>query len=322
MRNSTDTVCLRRLLAALLVMLAAAGCAPRVESFERKVPPAVSAEIRLADASIRIICTGDATGLDIDQLRDWITDSAVAVSVYFGRFPVQRLRIVVDAIEGRGAQSGTTYAYNGALIRVGVGRFTSHADLQRDWIMAHEMVHLGFPQLAERHAWMEEGLATYVEPIARAQAGQLSEEKVWGDMVEGLPQGLPAAGDRGLDNTHTWGRTYWGGALFFLLADLRIREQTANRFGLQDALRAILNQGGNNEANWEVRRTLAIGDKATATNILAELYREMHATPVAPDLGEIWSRLGVHMQAGRVTFDERAPLAGIRRAITAKPFPG
>jgi hypothetical protein len=133
-----DTMCLPRTVVALLVMLTVAGCAPRVESAVKMTPPTVSSEIRLAGASIRIICSGDATGLDMAVLRDWIAESAAAVSVYFGRFPVQRLRIVVDAIEGRGAQSGTTYAYNGALISVGVGRFTSHADLQRDWIMAHE----------------------------------------------------------------------------------------------------------------------------------------------------------------------------------------
>ncbi len=311
-----------RLLALSLLMLAATGCAARAEPREKIEPPTHAFEIRPGDASIKVTCYGDTGGLDMGELHDWISESAAAVSVYYGRFPVKRVRIAVDALEGRGAQSGTTYAYNGALIRVGVGRFSSLADLKRDWIMTHEMVHLGFPQLGERHAWVEEGLATYVEPIARAQAGQLSEEKVWHDMVEGLPHGLPAAGDLGLDHTHTWGRTYWGGALFFLLADLRIREQTSNRFGLQDALRTILNQGGNNEANWEVRRTFEIGDAATGTKVLADLYDEMRAAPVAPDLGELWKRLGVHMQAGRVTFDERAPLAGIRRAITAKPFSG
>lgn len=50
-----------------------------------------------------------------------------------------------------------------------------------------------------------------MEPIARAQIGGLSLERVWGDMMRDMPQGLPAAGDEGLDNTHTRGRTYWGG---------------------------------------------------------------------------------------------------------------
>ena len=55
------------------------------------------------------------------------------------------------------------------------------------------------------------GLATYVESIARAQAGELGVEQVWAGFVKGMPNGLPQSGDRGLDHTHTWGRTYWGG---------------------------------------------------------------------------------------------------------------
>src|SRR5882672_7261420 len=232
-------------------------------------------EIRLSDATIEISYTGDAAGLDRNEVREWIAASAGAVQSYYGRFPVKRVRIRIEAGEGRGARSGTTYAHNGALIRVGVGRYSDSADLKRDWIMTHEMVHLAMPEFSDRHAWLEEGLATYVEPVARVRVGQLTEAEIWRDMLRDMPKGLPAAGDRGLDNTHTWGRTYWGGALFYLLADVRIRERTGNRAGLQDALRAIVANGGNVEVSWDVRRTLVTGDQATGTNVLIELYDEM-----------------------------------------------
>jgi hypothetical protein len=42
-------------------------------------------------------------------------------------------------------------------------------------------------------------------------------------------RGEPGPGDGGLDDTDSWGRTYWGGALFCLLADVRFRERTGNR---------------------------------------------------------------------------------------------
>jgi len=58
-----------------------------------------------------------------------------------------------------------------------------------------------------RHHWIEEGLATYLEPVARAQGGQLDPRVVWSELAAGLPTGLPRAGDRGLDHTPTWGRT-------------------------------------------------------------------------------------------------------------------
>ena len=48
-------------------------------------------------------------------------------------------------------------------------------------------------------------------------------------IIEAFVTGLPEPGDEGLDYTHTWGRTYWGGATFCLLADVRIRRETHNR---------------------------------------------------------------------------------------------
>ena len=301
---------------ALLAVLA--GNAFVAAAAERSGSSSATSEIRLADAIIEITFTGDTAGLVRNEVREWIAASANAVQSYYGRFPVKHVRIRIEAGEGRGAQSGKTFAYQGALIRVGVGRYSDSADLKRDWIMTHEMVHLAMPEFADRYAWLEEGLATYVEPIARVQVGQLTEEKIWRDMLQDMPKGLPAPGDQGLDNTHTWGRTYWGGALFYLLADVRIRERTGNRAGLQDALRAIVANGGNVEVSWDVRRTLAIGDQATGTNALIELYDEMRATPVSPDLSELWQRLGVKLSHDSVEFDDAAPLAAIRRAITAK----
>src|SRR5258708_39912346 len=101
-----------------------------------------------------------------------------------------------------------------------------------------------YTTLFRSHHWIEEGLSTYVEPVARARAGFLNREKVWMDWLDGFPQGQPAPNDRGLDYTHTWGRTYWGGALFCFLADLEIGERTHNRRGLADTFRATIARRG------------------------------------------------------------------------------
>ena len=248
-------------------------------------------------------------------LLDWITAAARAVSTYYGRFPVSRVQVLVGPTTGRGIRSGTTFGYRGAAIKVSVGRETQGDDLGTDWVMTHEMVHLALPDIVGEHEWLGEGIATYVEPLARFQAGQLPVEKIWADLMWGLPKGLPKRGDHGLDHTPTWGRTYWGGALFCLLADIEIREQTENRRGLQDALRAIAAAGGNVEAHWTVERTLEVGDRATGVPVLHELYDRMKATPVQVDLPALWSRLGVEARGQRIFFDDAAPLAAIRRAI-------
>jgi hypothetical protein len=183
-------------------------------------------------------------------------------------------------------------------------------------MMTHEMVHLAFPSVEDRHHWIEEGIATYVEPIARIQAGHFDSASMWTDLVRDLPKGLPEDGDRGLDNTHTWGRTYWGGALFCFLADIQIRRETRNAKGLIDAVRGIVNAGGNITRDWELEDVLRIGDKATGTNALMRLYLEMRDKPVRPDLPKIWSQLGVSLENGSIHFEEDCEMSPIRRLIT------
>jgi hypothetical protein len=204
-------------------------------------------------------------------------------------------------------------------IRIGVGRAAGERDLRDDWTLTHEMVHLGFPNLTSDDHWAEEGLATYVEPLARARLGTLSEEKVWSDLMEGVPKGMPPRGDRGLHGTKEWGRTYWGGALFWLLADMRIREQTRNRRGLPDVLDGILDAGGDIRARWDLQRALAVGDKSVGLTVLSDLYRQMGTAPGAVDLKELWHRLGIRWARGRVVYDNSAPLAEVRRAIVSAP---
>ena len=231
-----------------------------------------------------------------------------------------RYRLVIRPVPGEtGVLGGTTWADGGAHTRINLGEHTRVADLGRDWVLTHEMVHTAFPDQPPAHHWIEEGTATYIEPIARLWAGTLSVTEVWADLVDGLPKGLPADGDRGLDRTHTWGRTYWGGALFCMLADIEIRERTKGSRGLVDAMRGILAAGGNDQADWTLERTLLEGDKAIGVPVLQELYKKMKDAPVATDLNAIWRSLGVKQQHGKLELDDAAPKAAIRRAITTRP---
>jgi hypothetical protein len=280
------------------------------------------AQVMSGGATIEVSFGSGKIDLPRAAILAWISNAANAVSEYFGRFPVEHPRVMVRFSEGRsGVFHGTTFGGRGALTRISVGQTTTAQQLDDDWTMTHEFIHMAFPDVSgesDEHHWMEEGMATYIEPIARAQIGRMSPQKVWGDFVRDVPQGLPQASDRGLDGTPTWGRTYWGGAIFWLLGDVGIRESTHNQKGLRDAMRGILDVGGNITQHWTVQRVVEVGDRATGTSVLADLYQQMKATPVHTDLDDLWRRMGVEVRNGTVTFDDRAPLAEIRKAITAK----
>jgi hypothetical protein len=198
-----------------------------------------------------------------------------------------------------------------------VGEQTESAELMDDWMLTHEMVHLSFPSVADEHHWIEEGIAVYVEPIARIQAKQMAAERMWADLVRDMPKGEPREGDQGIDHTHTWGRTYWGGALFCFVADVEIRKQTHNQKGLQDALRGILDGGGDITHDWELTEAFKVGDRATGTTALSSLYAQWKDKPVEVDLPALWKELGIVAEGKSVRVMDDAPLAAVRRGITA-----
>jgi len=246
----------------------------------------------------------------------WVQAAADSVAAYYGRFPVPRVLLRIIPTRGKGVRNGRTFGEGSGRITIHVGAEATTADLANDWMLTHEMVHLAFPSMADEHHWIEEGISTYVEPIARVRAKHLDASRMWADVVRDLPQGLPAAGDRGLDNTHTWGRTYWGGALFCLLADIEIHRQTKNQKGLEDALRGILDAGGDIRQSWDLEKALKIGDQATGVAALLPLYEKMKDQPYNVDLPAIWRELGIESDGGQVRFLDSSPLAKTRDAIT------
>lgn len=248
-------------------------------------------------------------------IERWVAHSARAIADFYGRFPVPHTRLLFISADGNRIR-GTTWSYRGPAIRIPVGRSVIPADIPDSWVLMHEMAHLALPSLADAQLWLEEGTATYVESVARVRIGQATPASLWAGFVQGMPHGLPQPGDEGLDHTQTWGRTYWGGALFCLLADIAIRETTGDRHGLPQALRGVLAAGGSIEQRWTVEHLLSIADAATGTSVLASLYAQMKDAPVQIDLPALWAKLGVLPRSAGVGLDDGAPLAAIRRAIT------
>jgi len=281
-----------------------------------------SQTLQIGGAALQVDFAAGALDLTPAQILPWLQRAAQAVTVYYGHFPVPRARILIVPIADRGGiLQGTTWGdMRGwpGFTRIRLGQHTTVQDLTEDWTMTHELVHMAFPSLPDDQHWMEEGLATYIEPIARVQTGELSANQVWRDMMDGMPKGEPEPGDQGMDRTHTWGRTYWGGALFCLVAEVNIRSQTDNRKGLQDALRAIVAAGGTIDHDWPLMKALEIGDKATGTKVLVEQYKQWSQSPSPVDLPKLWKDLGISPGQAGAEFNPNAPLAQIRNAITTR----
>jgi len=271
----------------------------------------VTEALAVPGAAIELQFTPDFSAVQRDNARQWVQRSADAVAHYFGRFPVPAVELLLQGTDGAGVGSGVSFAEPSLLIRVRLGRDTTAEQFRADWVLVHEMVHLALPRVPRAQRWLHEGAATYVEAVARARAGLLAPADVCKGWVRQMPLGQPRDGDRGLDRTPTWARTYWGGALFFLQADVRLRQRGTPARGLQQALQGVLAAGGDYRVEWDAQRIFAAADAALGQTTMSEMYARMKDQPVPADLAALWRELGVE----GATLRDDAPLAAVRRAI-------
>lgn len=292
------------------------GC--RVAAPPVPAPPGASAgqgaALRVGGCAFTLVPQGHDP-LPLPLLRAWVERAAGMIADYYrGEFPVPGLQVTLIAGAGRGVGFGSHQ--DGRWVRVHYGRHSSAQHFERDWVMVHELLHATFPDLPDHQRWMQEGLSTYLEPIVRVRGGATTEARMWQRWLPRMHHGRPQSGDEGLDRTHTWGRTYWGGTLFWLMVDLQLRIATEGQRSIRDVVVAIARAGGNGRASWNAAQVCEHADAATQTTLVSTLYDQLARNPGDVDLDALWSQLGVSLSPGdAVAFDDGAPLAALRRAL-------
>jgi predicted metalloprotease with PDZ domain len=270
------------------------------------------AALALPGAQLQIVFLGQPVAIGDDGALEWIRKAATCESRFFGRFPVDATVFVVPVQDAEGVVFGRVMSLAGASVVLLFGTATKAADQRDDWVVAHELFHLGTPSFVGEGHWLEEGLATYYEPILRERCGWTSEGTLWAHFGAEMERGLRSAGDPpSLEDRDDIDATYWGGALFAFVADVRIRETTKNARSLDDVMRAVLARAGDATHTARVADFVRIGDEVTGTDILSRLYESWAVRGENVDLAALWRSLGV---VGK-TLQDGAPLVAVRRGI-------
>ena len=147
---------MRHLPFALLLTsaLAASGCASgggAPHAGTHLAPPHDTIVIAVQGGEIWI--DGDCEGFKAgrEALVQWITDSAAAVSAFYGRFPERYLRVQpVRAGGGRVGFASVRTEPQMPRITINIGQQCSSPALAADWVLVHEMVHLHEPNHTPR----------------------------------------------------------------------------------------------------------------------------------------------------------------------------
>lgn len=252
-----------------------------------------------------------------ETLGQWFGASAARIGSYFAGFPAKDALIVLQPVPGLSyLRRGMVAGGGGATMLLRIGAETQAADLFRQWMLMHELVHFAAPFVAG-HAWLMEGMAVYTETRLRVAAGWFPRDQAWRGFLRNFRQGIPAMEQQGLARSRGIGPVYWGGTLMMLLADAEIIEKSGGRKSLADCFQAVLAEGGDTAQRWSLARFIRVCDAATGYGTLARLA-EAHVfkgTPV--DLARLLAKLGVQLgeyEAG-VVYDDTAPLAWVRRKI-------
>jgi hypothetical protein len=240
------------------------------------------------------------------EMKSWIEEAANVTVPLFGRFPVDRATLFVVPAKGEEEVTfGKVLSLAGASVVVVVGDKMPATKRHRDWVLVHELFHLGFPTFRGEGRWLGEGLATYYEPILRARAGWTTESEVFRQFARNMPRGqAPRGSSAGLSARDDLDTIYWGGAMFCLAADVRIREETRGQKSLDDVIRAALDRGGDATHVWTVRDVVSLGDRVTGTTVLSDMYERHAARGERIDLEGLLDSLG-----------EDGSLAWVRRGI-------
>ena len=139
------------------------GWAPRWNQ-----PIASSQTVQAGGGALQVDFAVGALDLTPAQILPWLQRAAQAVAVYYGRYPVARVRIlIVPVADKAGVLQGTTWgdmASFPSFTRIRLGQHTTTQDLVEDWTMTHELVHAAFPSLPDDQHWMEEGLPPTSSP--------------------------------------------------------------------------------------------------------------------------------------------------------------
>ncbi len=279
--------------------------------------------LRHRDTTLDVTVLDGELSIQRAEISRWLKRTVEIVSGVEGKFPTSRAQILIVP-SGRGGdpvQFGMVARGGAGSIMLFVSAGAREPELTRDWILPHELSHLLLPQVKREQAWLSEGLATYYQEVLLSRAGEISERETLHSIARALAsarrQGtgrMLGEESKAMHETHAYRPVYWGGAAYFLLADVELRRRSNGRQSLDSVLTALHRRTSAYTKTWNAEDLLRELDALAGMALFVPLAEQMLARPF-PAYETTLQALGVG-NAG-TALDDQAPLAAIRSAIFA-----
>lgn len=253
-------------------------------------------QVKVGDKQLNIAQTADIPTRKQAEIVDWLTEAASAVAGLYGHFPIDNVQIIV--VESGKSREAVPWA---EVQRAGNPSIHYFVDASRpinefkaDWTGVHELSHLLIPRVDYNDRWISEGLATYYQNVAKAQAGLLSTKQAWQKLQSGFAKGRRGMRTNLRDSTSTK-HVYWGGTAIFLLADLKLQALPTPQ-SLDQVLAKLYQCCLPSNELWSAVRFMQTLDELSDTTIFSELLSEQAKAPHFPISLENEKQIGVVFQ--------------------------
>jgi len=245
----------------------------------------------LEDGTFLIDWRDEFSAAQKQTVSDWLRHMGSSISLLHGTWPRERIRI---ALEKYSSSEAVIFGRilrrrpEGILFYVNPDRPLQ--EFVNSWTPYHELAHLFIPYPGRTDVWFSEGLASYYQNILRLRAGVLTTDEVItrfeaafkrGDQDDEHADLTLGELSRDMRAKRAFMRVYWSGALYFMEADLALR-QLAQPMTLDDVLRryndCCLPEG-------EIRRGRSLAadfDRLSNSSLFTDLYNKYensHAMP-------------------------------------------
>lgn len=275
------------------------------------------------------VVLSQALVLPSQSISEWMRSAIEVASLGPAGFPGTRLHVLMlpsHNVSEQAVSFGSVTRGGAGSVVLFVGRQATLENLRSDWVLPHELSHLFLPRNARKHAWFNEGAATYYQEVLRARAGVLSTHEALQNLARSMQRAARMGTGRNLRDesadmhrTHAYRPVYWGGAAFFLMADVALRRATDGVQTLDSVFRKLLSENAPRRFV-ALRDLLSYMDASAGVSVfvpLADTCLERSFPDVEPVLGA----LGAFGTLGDDAY-QRAELAALRDAIFApQPAP-
>ncbi len=203
-----------------------------------------------SDVHLQVYWQGDFDVVQKNKMREWLNQTVDAMLLLNGQAPREKIRIELKSINSAKAVSfARVLRDNPQGIAFYINPNRPLDEFVSDWTAYHEFTHLFIEYPGQSDIWFSEGLASYYQNIVRYRAGLLSASEVKAKLRAGFEsaENQDMHSDLTLEQLglnmrerRAYMRVYWSGALYFLEADMALREsgsENSKVSNLDDVLR-------------------------------------------------------------------------------------